>query len=57
MKYVQLNGGIWQITDREYRQLLQAIAFGWEINLNRYGKLITTELVNYEDLVKELINE
>lgn len=53
MKHIMTMGGIWRLSERNYRKLLRDIKTGHDIDLDQYGKLIITDPINLADLQQE----
>jgi hypothetical protein len=50
VRYVQADGGIWRISERNYKRLFYDIRAGRDVILDKYGKCIITHWVDLSDL-------
>ena len=53
MKYVTCFGGLWRLSNKNYRNLLLDIKAEKEFNLDNYGKNIGIIEVNVSDITPE----
>jgi len=52
MKYITADGGVWKVPEIEFKQVQREIKKHGEVDLNRFGKLITTDLILLSDLIE-----
>ena len=50
MKYVTCYGGLWKLTNRRYKLMLQSIASGQDTDLGNYGPYIGIIEISVNDL-------
>lgn len=50
MQYIQSMGGVWKLSKKQYEQLVKDLKEEKEIDLDNYGKQVTTNLLNLEEL-------
>jgi len=55
--HIQLMGGIWRVSERNFRRLLVDMRADKDISLDNYGKCIITNWVDYKNLVDEMMEE
>lgn len=53
MKYINVMGGVWRLSNRAYRRLLRDAAAGEEWDADDYGKRICPYAEQFTDLTPE----
>jgi len=53
MKYVQADGAIWRIADRNFAQLVRDIKAGEFMHLDNYGPMIVKDWINLDQLMED----
>jgi hypothetical protein len=50
MRYIQCQGGIWRVTEANYKILCDDIRNNKDVDLDNYGRMVVSNLVDLEDL-------
>lgn len=50
MKYLTSYGGVWQLSERNYKRLIKDAASGREWDVNKYGKQVCNQIINITDM-------
>ena len=50
MQYVTTMGAVWRLSEKNFRKLIRDIKADGDIDLDRYGKMITGDLQELRDL-------